>query len=94
MIQLLLILFILFAVAVHAQSDYVLLIEEMVVLNSPSPDHSPFIDPHERYIILSSFHGEYGSSDLFISFKEEDGTWLPPVNMGPTINSVAKDEYP
>jgi hypothetical protein len=69
-------------------------ISVMTVLNSQSPDHSPYIDPEERYIILSSFRGGLGLSDLFISFKKEAGIWSVPVNMGPKINSSAKDEYP
>lgn len=63
-------------------------------LNSQAPDHCPYIAPDESFIILSSFRGGHGMSDLFISFKREDGSWTVPVNMGPTVNSVAKDEYP
>jgi hypothetical protein len=63
-------------------------------LNSQTPDHCPYIAPDESFIIISSFRGGYGLSDLFISFRREDGSWTEPVNMGPTVNSAAKDEYP
>lgn len=63
-------------------------------LNSQAPDHCPYIAPDESFIILSSFRGGHGLSDLFVSFKREDGSWTVPVNMGPAVNSAAKDEYP
>lgn len=64
------------------------------VINSPSPDHSPYITPDESYIIFSSFRGGYGRSDLFISYRRNDDTWTMPINLGNRINSSAKDEYP
>ncbi len=63
-------------------------------LNSEQPSHSPFVSPDENWIIFSSFRGGMGMSDLFISFREEDGQWSTPQNLGPDINSVAKDGYP
>jgi hypothetical protein len=68
--------------------------ENVEELNSNTPEHSPFIAPDENYIIFSSFRGGYGRSDLFISFRKQDGTWTVPKNMGKNINSSAKDEYP
>jgi hypothetical protein len=63
-------------------------------INTASPEHSPFVPPDGGYMIFSSFRGGYGRSDLFISFRRADDTWTNPVNMGPTINSASKDEYP
>lgn len=63
-------------------------------IDSSSPDHCPFVAPDESYLIFSSFRGGQGRSDLFISFRNRDGTWTEPWNMGPTINSPFKDEYP
>lgn len=68
--------------------------EKLTEINSSTPDHSPFVAPDESYLIFSSFRGGYGRSDLFISFREDDGTWSEPRNMGSTINSAYKDEYP
>jgi hypothetical protein len=68
--------------------------ENVEELNSSSPEHSPYIAPDESYIIFSSFRGGYGRSDLFISFRKQDGTWSEPKNMGKNINSAVKDEYP
>lgn len=68
--------------------------ERLHTISSPTPDHSPFVAPDERYLIWSSFRGGRGLSDLFISFRGADGRWSEPRNLGPRINSGAKDEYP
>jgi len=68
--------------------------ESLAELNSPQPDHCPFVAPDESYLIFSSFRGGFGRSDLFISFRTSDGPWSEPVNMGAKINSAQKDEYP
>jgi len=68
--------------------------ESLTELNSPQPDHCPFVAPDESYLIFSSFRGGFGRSDLFISFRTSDGSWTEPTNMGARINSPQKDEYP
>jgi len=68
--------------------------KSIVEIESPAPDHCPFTAPDESYIIFSSFRGGLGRSDLFISFRKNDGGWSEPVNLGPGINSPYKDEYP
>ena len=35
-----------------------------------------------------------GEADLYISFRQEDGSWGPGVNMGDTINSSEQDYCP
>ncbi len=50
----------------------------------------PFIAPDESYLIFDSdAYGGYGDSDLFISFKQDDGSWGTPVNLGDKINTDA-----
>jgi len=68
--------------------------ENLTRINSPTPDHSPFVAPDGSYLIFSSFRGGLGRSDLFISFRKADGTWSEPKSMGSRINSPYKDEYP
>ncbi|PHS18954.1 MAG: hypothetical protein COA86_07255 [Kangiella sp.] len=48
----------------------------------------PFIAPDESYLIWDE-QGEngYGGSDLFISFRQEDGSWGTSINLGDTINT-------
>ncbi|MET1255919.1 TolB family protein [Aliikangiella maris] len=55
----------------------------------------PFIAPDESYIIWDSRReGGYGSSDLYISFRQADGSWGPAFNMGDKINTASAENYP
>ena len=55
----------------------------------------PFIAPDESYVIWDSRRPDgYGSSDLYISFRGEDGAWGPAINMGGEINSSQPENYP
>ena len=54
----------------------------------------PFIAPDESYLIWDSEReGGYGESDLYISFRQNDGSWGAAINMGPNINSDKDDFY-
>ncbi|MDH3890262.1 MAG: hypothetical protein OEV49_04195 [candidate division Zixibacteria bacterium] len=64
------------------------------VINSPAPEFCPFVAPDESYLIFSSFQGGSGLSDLFISYRNHDGSWTKPRNLGTAINSSAKDDSP
>lgn len=58
-------------------------------------EYAPFVDPDEDYIIFASDRpGGFGGNDLYISFKNPDGSWTEPRNMGDTINSSAGDTIP
>jgi hypothetical protein len=48
----------------------------------------PFIAPDESYR-----EGGYGGSDLYISFRQKDGSWGPAINMGDKVNSDKWDAY-
>ena len=63
-------------------------------INSGRLTAHPFIAPDESYLIWDSEReGGYGASDLYISFKQQDGEWGPAINMGPEINSAMGDTY-
>jgi hypothetical protein len=50
-------------------------------------DH-PFIAPDESFLIWGSEREDgFGMSDNYISFKQQDGSWGPAINMGDKINS-------
>jgi WD40-like Beta Propeller Repeat len=54
----------------------------------------PFIAPDESYLIWDSEReGGYGGSDLYISFRQESGSWGPAINMGEDINTEREDAY-
>ncbi len=53
-----------------------------------------FVALDETYVLLGSFaRDSLGNADLYISYNEA-GTWSKPVNLGPTINSKARDYSP
>lgn len=63
------------------------------IINTEYHEVDPFIAPDESYLIFASDRpGGYGSDDFYISFKNSDGTWMPPMNMGEKFNS-AHTEY-
>lgn len=58
-------------------------------INSGKSFH-PFIAPDESYLIFDSKReGGYGDSDIYICFKQQDGSWGEPINMGDKINTNA-----
>ena len=52
----------------------------------------PFIAPDESYILWDSERdGGYGDSDLYISFRQQDGSWGAAINFGDKINTDGED---
>jgi Tol biopolymer transport system component len=52
-------------------------------------DHSITIDPDERFVIFASRRpGEYSAQDLYISYRQADGSWGVAVNLGQKINTI------
>ncbi|UCH11003.1 MAG: PD40 domain-containing protein, partial [Fidelibacterota bacterium] len=54
------------------------------------------VAPDESFLIVSCWNrpDNNGESDLYISFRTEDGTWTSLLNMGSTINSEANENCP
>ncbi len=48
--------------------------------------HHPFIAPDESYLIFDS-RPKGGQNDLFISFRQKDGSWGAGINLAAQINS-------
>jgi len=65
-------------------------------VNTEYDEFSPFIAPDEGYLIisLSGSPENLGTIDLYISFKDEDGNWTEPMNLGATVNSASHDLCP
>jgi len=54
----------------------------------------PFIAPDESYIIWDDQRESgYGDSDLYISFRQQDNSWGPTINLGDKINTKYEDAY-
>lgn len=64
-------------------------------LNSIGYEDGPYIAPDESFLIFESNRPEGidGSIDLYISFRNDNGSWSLPVNMGPKINSAASERF-
>ncbi len=64
-------------------------------INSVDYEEGPFIAPDESYLIFESQRPEgiNGSLDLYISFRNKDGRWGMPINMGTKINSGAGERF-
>ena len=64
-------------------------------INSTGYEYNAFIAPNESFIVFGAYNRPdgFGSGDLYISFKTEDG-WLPAKNLGNTINTTKMDYCP
>lgn len=55
----------------------------------------PCITQDGKYLIFSSnMPGTLGSMDLFYCELSNEGQWLPPVNLGPIINTPRDEKFP
>lgn len=58
------------------------------MVNSTYNDYDPVVAPDKSFIIFSSNRPKgFGSVDLYISFKNDDGSWTKAKNMGKLINT-------
>ncbi|WP_420386566.1 hypothetical protein [Roseivirga sp.] len=50
----------------------------------------PFIAPDESYLLFDSKReGGFGDSDIYVSFRQQNGEWGDPINLGDKINTEA-----
>ncbi|SFR51909.1 WD40-like Beta Propeller Repeat [Robiginitalea myxolifaciens] len=64
-------------------------------INTAAYEADVYIAPDESYIIFCSTREEgLGGGDLYISFKDANGTWSEAINMGDDINSDAYEFCP
>jgi hypothetical protein len=62
--------------------------ENITVLNTSSNDCMPAVTADGRYLLQNSSRpGGYGQMDLYISVREQDGSWSAPRNLGSVINT-------
>lgn len=60
------------------------------MINTGTWNAHPFIAPDESYILWDGRRDSgYGNSDLYISFRQQDGAWGNAINLGNKINSDA-----
>jgi len=64
-------------------------------INTGKWNAHPLIAPDESYILWDSEReGGYGDNDLYISFKQQDGSWGEAINLGDKINTEAQEGGP
>lgn len=64
-------------------------------INTKHYEADVFIDPQENYIIFCARRPDgLGRGDLYISFKNTDGTWTKSLNMGDKINTKGHELCP
>ncbi len=60
-----------------------------------SPNADFFLTDGGNAMLLSAERDDtYGARDLYVSFKQSDGTWSEPLNLGEDINTTGEDESP
>lgn len=65
-------------------------------VNTATYEFNAYVNPEENLIIFSSYgrKDDQGGGDLYFSKKDQNGNWLPSVNMGSLINSDKLDYCP
>ncbi|HZY80507.1 MAG TPA: hypothetical protein VFE50_13360, partial [Cyclobacteriaceae bacterium] len=64
-------------------------------INTQAYEADVFVAPDESYVIFSANRpGGLGSGDLFVSFRNTDGTWTTAKSLGNTINTNTDDFCP
>ncbi len=65
------------------------------VINTGKWNAHPLIAPDESYILWDGEReGGYGDNDLYISFRQQDGSWGEAINLGDKINTAAEEGGP
>ncbi|MCR9099525.1 MAG: OmpA family protein [bacterium] len=61
-------------------------------INSKLDEEAPFITNDGQTLYFSSNgHPGMGDQDIFMSWKDNDGEWSVPINLGPPVNSAFRE---
>lgn len=64
-------------------------------INSDFWESTPSLSPDKRALYFSSNRpGGYGGKDIWVSYRDERGTWGIPYNLGPEINTSGDESTP
>jgi hypothetical protein len=66
------------------------------IVNSPGSEGDAFVAPDESYLIFNSRGHEAGpgGGSLFISYRNAEGSWNPPQNLGSVMKADRSDFCP
>jgi hypothetical protein len=55
----------------------------------------PAVDPQERFLVFAGNEGDaFGRADLYIAFRQQDGSWGKPEHLPAPINSASLENAP
>jgi len=61
-------------------------------INTGKSNAHPFIAPDESYILWDGRRDSgYGKADIYISFRQQDGSWGEAINLGDKVNTAASE---
>lgn len=64
------------------------------VINTGTWLAHPFIAPDESYLLWDGVRDEgFGESDIYVSFRQQDGSWGNAINLGDSINTDADESF-
>lgn len=64
-------------------------------INTPSYESNPFISDNGNILLFVSDRiGGYGGLDIYISYRNLDGSWQVPENLGIDINTEYDEKFP
>jgi glyoxylase-like metal-dependent hydrolase (beta-lactamase superfamily II) len=66
-------------------------------VNAPKPGAHGFIAPDESFIVFDSYQrpgGQGGEGDLWVCFRNNDGSWGEALNLGDDVNTPATNFCP
>ncbi len=64
-------------------------------VNTEFTEAAPSVAPDESFIVYTAAGGResYGSTDLYVTFRSDDGAWTPGINLGLEVNSTVEDKF-
>ncbi len=65
-------------------------------INSPYHDYTPFVSSDGKILLFSSVNRPdgFGSGDLYVCFRNDDGGWTVPKNLGSRVNTEFNERFP
>jgi hypothetical protein len=65
-------------------------------VNTNETDVCPYISPDESFMIFNSWkpNPKFKGNNLYITFRDQNGSWNNPKDLGPVINTDYLDIYP
>jgi Tol biopolymer transport system component len=74
--------------------QYTLVTKLEGTVNSDLMEHSPYIAKDGSYLLFSRANQQLTNADLYVSFREADGSWGQAIRFGDPINAAGHDHCP